>query len=771
MIFTMYHGTTIDGARNIFAKGFRRSEDGMLGPGVYVSRDINKARCYPLNCPADQRVILKVKVRVGKVKKIDRQDHPLRLTWHDHGYNTAWVPPNCGMVNSGREEDCVWNPRRVQLIGSVPPCGGPQQAGQVNPYDPLNNTVYTMYHGTSEDGARAILSGGFRQSTDGMLGPGVYVSRDVYKAEAYPRNVPRKKRVVLKLQVNVGRVKKINRQNHPLQKAWHLEGYDTAWVPPNCGMVPSGLEEECVWDPDRVTVIDVVQAPPYFEYSPLAVPRSKYVYANCNFFTEKHPAVIPPIDMIYTMYHGTDIDGARNIFARGFRRSEDGMLGPGVYVSRDINKARCYPVNCPANQRVILKVKVRVGMVKKIDSQDHPLRFTWHEHGYNTAWVPPNCGMVNSGREEDCVWNPSRVQLIGVAEAPPGFFTSFSDSSSEHRYIWKICHVRESTNVNMEYLSGIKKDLKNKISTLLRGETPKNNTVYTMYHGTSVGGARAILSEGFRQSTDGMLGPGVYVSRDIDKAEAYPRNIPHDDRVVLELQVNVGRVKKIDRQNHPLQKAWRFEGYDTAWVPPNCGMVPSGLEEECVWDPDRVTVIAVVQAPPYFEYSPPADVSMPSGARMAPRCFGYAPAAMSMGQWGRSAPYLGYAPAAMSMGQWSRSAPYLGYASPAMSMGQWGSSAPYVGYASPAMSMGQWGRIAPNVGHASPAMSMGQWGSSAPYVGYASPAMSMGQWGRIAPYVGHASPAMSMGQWSSSAPYVGYASPAMSMGQWGRIAP
>uniref|UniRef100_S4RS41 Grass carp reovirus (GCRV)-induced 2d n=1 Tax=Petromyzon marinus TaxID=7757 RepID=S4RS41_PETMA len=118
----MYHGTNIDGAKNILARGFRRSEDGMLGPGVYVSRDINKARCYPLNCPADQRVILKVKVRVGKVKKIDSQDHPLRFTWHDHGYNTAWVPPNCGMVKSGREEDCVWNPSRGMLLQLVCPC-------------------------------------------------------------------------------------------------------------------------------------------------------------------------------------------------------------------------------------------------------------------------------------------------------------------------------------------------------------------------------------------------------------------------------------------------------------------------------------------------------------------------------------------------------------------------------------------------------------------------------------------------------------------------
>lgn len=133
---------------------------------------------------------------------------------------------------------------------------------------------------------------------------------------------------------------------------------------------------------------------------------------------------------------------------------------------------------------------------------------------------------------------------------------------------------------------------------LAGGATPQNGNVYTMYHGTSEDGARAIIAKGFKQSTDGMLGPGVYVSRDINKASKYPLDLPRHERVVLKLEVRVGRVKKIDRQGHPLQKTWHDEGYNTAWVPPNCGMVPSGQEEDCIWNPKRVKVIRRVPTPP-----------------------------------------------------------------------------------------------------------------------------------------------------------------------------
>ncbi|XP_039607998.1 calsequestrin-2-like isoform X1 [Polypterus senegalus] len=124
---------------------------------------------------------------------------------------------------------------------------------------PTNNKVYVMYHGTSRKNANIIKEKGFKRSTKGMLGAGVYVSRDPRKALRYPLKGKPENRVVLELLVNVGMVKKINRQGHPMQKTWHKHGYDTAWVPPACGMVDSLLEEDCVWDPKRIKVLDILE--------------------------------------------------------------------------------------------------------------------------------------------------------------------------------------------------------------------------------------------------------------------------------------------------------------------------------------------------------------------------------------------------------------------------------------------------------------------------------------------------------------------------------
>ncbi len=116
----MYHGTTMERALKIQSEGFRRSSDGMLGPGVYVSRSKAKASRYPLNAGGEQLATLKLSVRVGKVKRIDSQGHPLQRTWHQHGYDTAWVPANCGMVPSGLEEDCVYDPSRIKVLEIIP---------------------------------------------------------------------------------------------------------------------------------------------------------------------------------------------------------------------------------------------------------------------------------------------------------------------------------------------------------------------------------------------------------------------------------------------------------------------------------------------------------------------------------------------------------------------------------------------------------------------------------------------------------------------------
>ncbi|XP_077105913.1 uncharacterized protein LOC143764333 [Ranitomeya variabilis] len=127
---------------------------------------------------------------------------------------------------------------------------------------------------------------------------------------------------------------------------------------------------------------------------------------------------LPQDGRIYVMYHGTTYSAAKDIIICGFQQSEYGMLGPGVYVSRDINKALRYPLYDKSDQ-VVLKLRVSVGRVKKINYKGHPLQITWHEHGYDTAWVPPYCGMVDSGLEEDCVWDPRRIKVVGIAKALP----------------------------------------------------------------------------------------------------------------------------------------------------------------------------------------------------------------------------------------------------------------------------------------------------------------------------------------------------------------
>uniref|UniRef100_A0A8C5NHS4 Grass carp reovirus (GCRV)-induced gene 2p n=1 Tax=Gouania willdenowi TaxID=441366 RepID=A0A8C5NHS4_GOUWI len=254
-VYKMYHGTTIANARLIVANGFKPSSGGLLGKGVYVSRDKKKASAYPRNflfgVNKSDQVILELRVRVGRVKKIDSNNYHMRETWHRDGYDTAWVPPNCGLsaVPSGLEEDCVFDPKRVKVVGIIV---------SVLPKD---RGIYIMYHGTSVANARSIITNGFRQSTKGMLGKGVYVSRNKKKATRYPLKSDASDRVVLKLKVRVGRVKRIDK-NHHLQYTWNEHGYDTAWVPANCGWdaVPSGLEEDCVFDPKRIKVVDIAKA-------------------------------------------------------------------------------------------------------------------------------------------------------------------------------------------------------------------------------------------------------------------------------------------------------------------------------------------------------------------------------------------------------------------------------------------------------------------------------------------------------------------------------
>lgn len=129
-------------------------------------------------------------------------------------------------------------------------------------------------------------------------------------------------------------------------------------------------------------------------------------------------------------------------------------------------------------------------------------------------------------------------------------------------------------------------------------QRPRSRGTYTMYHGTTVASARLIIASGFQQSQGGLLGKGVYVTRDVLKACNYPRNSKVSDRVVLKLRVRLGKCKEIRSDKDPLLSTWNQHGFDSAWVPPDANMssVPSGLQENCVFDPDRVEVVGIARA-------------------------------------------------------------------------------------------------------------------------------------------------------------------------------
>ena len=109
-----YHGTTATNATHILASGFRPSRGGMLGPGVYWSDDIAKTRPYVRD---GSGTVLKLKVRTGRTKTIDRAGHPSQKSWPAEGYNSAAnTQPAAGWVQSGLSENCTFDPSRIEVV-------------------------------------------------------------------------------------------------------------------------------------------------------------------------------------------------------------------------------------------------------------------------------------------------------------------------------------------------------------------------------------------------------------------------------------------------------------------------------------------------------------------------------------------------------------------------------------------------------------------------------------------------------------------------------
>lgn len=111
--YIMYHGTTKTAAVSILRYGFQKSQEGLLGPGIYCTRDIRKAYRYG-------PTILKLVVNVGTIYPVRYIDDPLRTDWKKHGFDSAFADENSHLKkfqvkNGCFEEFCIWSPRQVRV--------------------------------------------------------------------------------------------------------------------------------------------------------------------------------------------------------------------------------------------------------------------------------------------------------------------------------------------------------------------------------------------------------------------------------------------------------------------------------------------------------------------------------------------------------------------------------------------------------------------------------------------------------------------------------
>jgi len=111
-----------------------------------------------------------------------------------------------------------------------------------------------------------------------------------------------------------------------------------------------------------------------------------------------------------------------------------------------------------------------------------------------------------------------------------------------------------------------------------------------LYHGTSLYNAILIQDQGFKIDMAGsnagtLLGNAVYLASDLQQSLYYARMSYVG--IVLKLQVNMGRIRKIFRGD-PLLTTWMYHGYDTAWCPAG---VYKDMEENAIADPSRIKIV------------------------------------------------------------------------------------------------------------------------------------------------------------------------------------
>ena len=118
----LFHGTSLQKARNIERWGFAPSERGSLGRGVYLAPDREKALKFARSANwhgSCDGALIEVTVRIDptKVKHARHDDH----TWQEQGYDACRARRTS---KSSQPEWCLRNPKKIKVVRVEPVAAG-----------------------------------------------------------------------------------------------------------------------------------------------------------------------------------------------------------------------------------------------------------------------------------------------------------------------------------------------------------------------------------------------------------------------------------------------------------------------------------------------------------------------------------------------------------------------------------------------------------------------------------------------------------------------
>ncbi|CAF1251791.1 unnamed protein product [Adineta ricciae] len=116
--------------------------------------------------------------------------------------------------------------------------------------------------------------------------------------------------------------------------------------------------------------------------------------------------------------------------------------------------------------------------------------------------------------------------------------------------------------------------------------------IIRVYHGTLPKHADSINKHGLRPSTEGRLGPGIYLAEKSAAKKISQYNSDSNDSFVVEAELNVGHKKVLTGDDDDGDGQWYEEGYDTCqaehypWAGNN-----HKFPEWCVQEQKRVKIV------------------------------------------------------------------------------------------------------------------------------------------------------------------------------------